>query len=49
MEASAEAGLSVAASEVEVATAEVSEGGEEATGEDTALGRWTQGEIHSHK
>lgn len=48
LEVSAEGGLSGAASGAEVATAGASEAGEEATGEDTAQGRWTQGEIHSH-
>lgn len=36
------------ASGAEVATAGASEGAEEATGEDTDLERWTQGQIHSN-
>ncbi len=37
--------MSAAASGAEVVTAGASEGAEEATGEDTALERWTQGQI----
>lgn len=45
-EESAEGGLSGVASGAEAATAGASEGAEGATAEDTALERWTQGQIH---
>ena len=48
-EESAEEGLIVAASGAEAATGGASEGPEEATGEDTALAKWMQGQSHSQR